>query len=178
MNLIVLQNDLSDWLKHNFPDTTSDHQIKGVMEELGELCEADLVYQVNPNDTSRRTFMDAVGDVMIYLFNYCNKMDIMLVDCISDRESELYGAGTTSAMIHLGRLVHADLKSTQGIRGYDDPNKARREIIANIAGLYYSLSNYCLRFDLTIQDCIKLAFYEIMKRDWIVDPKGGKVENS
>ena len=41
MDLCLLQEELNTWLNYNFPDTTSDKQLKGVMEELGELCHAD-----------------------------------------------------------------------------------------------------------------------------------------
>ena len=86
MDLCLLQEELNTWLNHNFPDTTSDKQLKGVMEELGELCHADLksdqgIRGYTPKKTRAET-MDAIGDLVIYLINYCNKKEISFKECI------------------------------------------------------------------------------------------------
>lgn len=86
MNLTKTQQKLSAWLKHNFPETNSDQQLKGVMEELGELCHADLkahqgIRGYTP-EKAKDEIMDAVGDIIIYLINYCNTKDISFKDSL------------------------------------------------------------------------------------------------
>lgn len=93
MDLNKFQNDLNNWLNYNFPNTTSDQQIKGVMEELGELCHADLKCQQGirgyDSEKEEAELKDAVGDIIIYLTNYCNKKNINLKECIVNAYSEI-----------------------------------------------------------------------------------------
>jgi NTP pyrophosphatase (non-canonical NTP hydrolase) len=92
-NLNNLQIDLKPWLFHNFPEATSDQQLKGVMEELGELCHADLKCEQKIRDyTSKKTddaIKDAIGDLVIYLCNYCTTKGIVFNDCIDIAFNEI-----------------------------------------------------------------------------------------
>lgn len=88
LDLTKLQQDLDLWLNHNFPNTTSDKQLIGVMEELGELCHADLkqdqgIRGYNDPKITEVEIKDAVGDIVIYLVNYCNKKGISFEECVS-----------------------------------------------------------------------------------------------
>lgn len=87
MNLEILQGNLKKWLEHNFPETTSDMQFKGVVEEVGELARADLKTEQGIRGFTavkgRLKAMDAVGDIVIYLINYCNMKDYSFIDCIN-----------------------------------------------------------------------------------------------
>lgn len=86
MNLTETQKNLNSWLEHNFPETTSDQQLKGVMEELGELCHADLKTAQGirgyTQEKAQDEIMDAVGDIVIYLINYCNTRNISFRDSV------------------------------------------------------------------------------------------------
>ena len=87
MELKILQEQLLLWLDHNFPETNSDMQLKGVVEELGELAHADLKHQQGIRGykdvaKTKAEIMDAVGDINMYLMNYCNKMGIDYAECI------------------------------------------------------------------------------------------------
>lgn len=86
MTLDELQSELCDWLNYNFPRATSDQQLKGVMEELGELCHADLKTEQKirgyDDVRGREEIKDAVGDLTIYLINYCNVNQMKFSECI------------------------------------------------------------------------------------------------
>ena len=86
MDLDATQQKLNIWLDYNFPDTNSDQQLKGVMEELGELCHADLkaVQRIRgyTEDNATEEIKDAVGDIVIYLMNYCNTKGISFKDSV------------------------------------------------------------------------------------------------
>ena len=88
-----LQAKLNVWLKHNFPNATTDQQLKGVMEELGELCHADLKYEQRIRDYSSEKSVleieDAVGDLVICLINYCNKKNISFAECVRTAHNEI-----------------------------------------------------------------------------------------
>ena len=84
--LDVLQKDLFLWLNVNFPNATSDTEIKGVMEELGELCHADIKYTdaIRGFDKAKYELKakDAIGDMVVFLMNYCSYKNIKFSDCI------------------------------------------------------------------------------------------------
>jgi len=110
MDTATLQSDLKKWLAYNFPNATSDQQLKGVVEELGELC-------------------------------------------------------------------HADLKSEQGIRGYNNKEKTMHKMKDAIGDLVIFLINYCNVKEISFTECLNLAYFEIKKRDWIKNPDGNKINS-
>lgn len=171
MNLCDLQFELETWLNHNFPNTTSDEQFKGIVEEIGELAEADIIYKADPLPAKKELVKDAVGDIVIYLTNYCTKNNFRLADCVTNVSGKLAGNGLYGIWIQAGKLAHADLKHAQGIRKYTNEryiSEARRAI----ACLYIGLSNYCISINCHISDCIETAYRAISKRDWIANPDG------
>ena len=176
MNFSRFQHDLEEWLNHNFPNTTSDQQLKGVMEEVKELLEAEQVFLNNPpSKENKQRVDDAVGDIIVYLCNYCNMKRIDFAKCVgsSVREQAFCSGDVRQLMIYIGRICHADLKWEQGIRGYDR-EKAMSEIEPAITGIYDTLECYCAAFSTDVTDCAKVAYAEIMKRDWIKNPETGQ----
>ena len=70
-----LQDEVTAWRKHNFPKADSASQFKGVVEELGELAHADLKHGQKIRSGEGDYYlkkMDAVGDMIIFLLNYCD----------------------------------------------------------------------------------------------------------
>jgi NTP pyrophosphatase (non-canonical NTP hydrolase) len=57
------------------PNSTPEVQLLKAMSEMGELADATI-----KND--KEAVVDAVGDVMVCLINYCALQDINLVDCM------------------------------------------------------------------------------------------------
>lgn len=57
------------------PNSTPHAQLLKALSEMGELADATLKGQ-------KEEAMDAVGDVMVCLINYCALQDINLVDCM------------------------------------------------------------------------------------------------
>jgi NTP pyrophosphatase (non-canonical NTP hydrolase) len=75
LDLVNLQRICVEWRKYNFPKSTADQQFKGVVEELGELSHADLkaeqgIRQDGIDPITKE--MDAAGDLVIYLLNFCD----------------------------------------------------------------------------------------------------------
>ena len=75
------------------PNSTPETQLLKAMSEMGELADATI-------KGDRLDVMDAVGDVMVCLVNYCALQDINLVDCmelaydqIKDRKGTLLPNG-------------------------------------------------------------------------------------
>ena len=57
------------------PNSTPEVQLLKAMSEMGELADATI-------KSDKEAIVDAVGDVMVCLINYCALQDIQLVDCM------------------------------------------------------------------------------------------------
>lgn len=86
-NLYDFQRELENWTNHNFPNTNPDEQLLGVVEELGELSHAVLkrkqgIRKGKDEDASLAEEIDAIGDLVVFLTNYCNQRGLVLQDVI------------------------------------------------------------------------------------------------
>jgi len=84
MDLNDLQKESKIWGDHNFPNQESWKPLLGIGEELGELNHAHLklVQGIRVGENLREKQLDAVGDIIIYLADYCNREDISLDKCV------------------------------------------------------------------------------------------------
>ena len=85
MDLSKLQEEVKSWANHNFPKGAPWEPLVGAMEELGELSHAHLKeHQSIRTDTDY--FLDkedAVGDIIVYLADYCNRNNLDLAYCVT-----------------------------------------------------------------------------------------------
>lgn len=79
--------------------------LMGIVEEYGEFIDADT-------EDDRK---DAMGDMVIYLSDYCNREGMEFPNINLERDAILG--------VEIGKLFHATLKRFQGIRGFDDTAK-------------------------------------------------------
>ena len=91
----ALESDIIRWAEARriLPNSTPTAQLLKAVSEMGEL--ADATTKGNREDA-----MDAVGDVLVCLINYCALQDFNLVDClelaynqIKDRKGTLLSSG-------------------------------------------------------------------------------------
>jgi NTP pyrophosphatase (non-canonical NTP hydrolase) len=82
LNLDIIQDEVALWRKYNFPNSGADHQFLGIVEEVGEAAHAILKMQQGIRDSDVDDLQDAVGDIMIYLLNFCDCMGWSLKDII------------------------------------------------------------------------------------------------
>jgi NTP pyrophosphatase (non-canonical NTP hydrolase) len=73
LNFTLLQLQVRKWADSNFPAMEPWEPLVGAMEELGELAHAHLkkkqgIRTREDHDASKK---DAVGDIVVYLANYC-----------------------------------------------------------------------------------------------------------
>jgi NTP pyrophosphatase (non-canonical NTP hydrolase) len=93
VNLKKFQEEQKEWSERNFP-VIGNHNYRpllGVMEELGELAHAHLKAEqgIRTNQNHLEAKIDAIGDIVIYLSDYCNKEGLSLNDCINDTWSKV-----------------------------------------------------------------------------------------
>jgi len=71
----------------NFEDSQKHHPLLGIAEEVGELCHAFLKAEQGIRGTPeehREAMIDAVGDIMVYLADFCNRNNINLEVATAD----------------------------------------------------------------------------------------------
>jgi len=80
------QYDLQKWAFRNFGIQTSSQMLLGAMEELGELAHAHLKkeQEIRKNEDHDEKARDAVGDIIIYLMQYCSLRNWDIETVISD----------------------------------------------------------------------------------------------
>lgn len=79
-----IQDFLGDWQKRNFGEQESWKCLLGLQEELGELSHSWLKRSQNIRieENHDEKIKDAVGDIFIYLMNFCNLDGIKFTDCL------------------------------------------------------------------------------------------------
>jgi NTP pyrophosphatase (non-canonical NTP hydrolase) len=94
-SLRELQNQVGDWSKRNFGDTHLPYDLApllGVVEELGELCHGLLkAAQGIRGEYGEHVdkIADAVGDLVIYLLDFCERNNLDLWGCVLRAWSEV-----------------------------------------------------------------------------------------
>ena len=87
MDLRVFQHQVQKWTERNFPDHRQYQPLLGIMEELGELAHAHLKGEQGIRHTPEEIQamkIDAVGDIVVFLADYCNMNGIILEEDIRD----------------------------------------------------------------------------------------------
>lgn len=94
MNLTEFQALVSDWSRKNFGPhhSTGYRNLLGLSEEVGELCHAHLKGEQNIRHTPEEVIFlkkDAIGDVLIFLCNYCDSQGFSIEDCAESAWAEI-----------------------------------------------------------------------------------------
>ena len=87
INLTRIQKQHREWADYNFPGAASWQPLLGVGEELGELDHAFLKLSQGirgSNEELRAEMKDAVGDLLIYLIDFCSKEEIDLAATLAE----------------------------------------------------------------------------------------------
>jgi NTP pyrophosphatase (non-canonical NTP hydrolase) len=86
MEIGQIQFEVMEWAAHNFPNAQVYQPLIGIMEEVGELAHAHLKQEQNirTNENHTENAKDAIGDIIIYLMDYCNRRNFNLSDIIID----------------------------------------------------------------------------------------------
>jgi len=85
-DLHELQAEVSAWSERNFGAQPAWKPLLGVGEEVGELNHAYLKQSqgIRMDEDHIANMQDAVGDIVIYLADFCHRMDINLGNCVED----------------------------------------------------------------------------------------------
>ena len=86
-----IQNGVFEWSRRNFGDQPSHRPLLGLVEEVGELCHAHLKREqgIRTNEDHVLQQIDAIGDIMIYLLDYCGREGISLEAALEETWAEV-----------------------------------------------------------------------------------------
>jgi len=88
MDLNDIQSKLQKWRANNFKEITDQHQLMGIVEEVGELSHAMLKWKqgIRGYDTEKAhsEMKDAIGDMIIFTMGLCDVYGWKLSDIIKD----------------------------------------------------------------------------------------------
>jgi NTP pyrophosphatase (non-canonical NTP hydrolase) len=95
VDLVKLQQQVDKWHKYNFGGENdlenAIDNLLGVSEEVGELCHAILKHKqgIRKTENHLENAKDAVGDIVIFLLNFCNRMEFSFSDCVQNAWDEV-----------------------------------------------------------------------------------------
>lgn len=83
-NFRVLQLEVREWSSRNFPNAEPWEALVGAMEELGELAHAHLKEHqgIRTGENHKEAKEDAIGDILVYLADYCWRNGISMAGSI------------------------------------------------------------------------------------------------
>lgn len=87
MGIKEIQWEQRAWAEHNFGTRDATHALLGVSEEVGELSHAHLKMlqgiRITP-ELFQAKARDAIGDIIIFLMDYCNAKGWELEDIVQE----------------------------------------------------------------------------------------------
>lgn len=153
----TIQDEQRDWSLRNFGEQSPSIPLLGMIEELGELSTAD------PADA-----IDAIGDTIIYLSDYCTRRGLSLYDVVQQAVTVKWPS-YRSLIGHLGTLCHAYVKIEQGIRSNEKLQEQEVQALSDIVGWLKGLVDDDLSFLLAVEG----TWSQVKNRDWKQNPETG-----
>jgi hypothetical protein len=163
--------EVAIWSEKNFGPKTNiakgykyPHQpLLGIIEEFGELCIAVDNLNTYGIQAKKDNFIDAVGDTVIYITDYCNQLNLNL-DTIILNAHNYKCEEDLNTLIILGCLCHNHLKMEQCIRGTTEEHLFA--ITEDLVNLFYLLKYICNEQFISFDECVKVTWEKVQKRDW------------
>lgn len=86
LSLARLQAEVATWAERNFGPRPAWQPLVGIMEELGELAHAHLkaAQGIRRDEDHEAGARDAVGDIIIYVADYCNAAGLDLEEIVGE----------------------------------------------------------------------------------------------
>lgn len=171
LNLEKIQEEQKAWVAHNFAGRHSHQPYLGIIEELNELLD---VSRTGPE----AEIIDAVGDTMIYLLDYCSVHDwpvstVMKVSAHAVPSDSYPSSWVDAALRQCARVAHYQLKHEQGIRGMDGKVAFAQAAQPLVASIVNCLNRYCNSVGLDLNHAVTVTWESVSQRDWKRNPTTG-----
>lgn len=165
-----LQEEVRPWQAHNFGERPWRWPLLGLIEEIGELAEAEDLPKL----------VDALADIMVFAADLSNALNFRLAeifergDKLVDEQISNGGDIDPPPWSQLqGRLAHHLLKSEQGIRGTHEQHVASIErLLADVmAGVHITSHSHELveEDSIDVLEITRQTWAKVRLRDWTKD---------
>jgi hypothetical protein len=159
-SLSAIQVRLHRWQVQNFGWQPSWTMVLGITEEVSELVDAP--------DADKLT--DAVGDIMVFSTQLCTDSRLDFGTLLRNTEGVLEKCGPLRGLNStVGWLSHVALKTSQRVRGFDDPVKGHCAYAQHLQRLLINVRQFS---QIDIERAYVDVAEHVMKRDWRQDPSG------
>lgn len=158
-----LRNEVGQWSDKNFPGQPTVNPFIGSSEEAGELSDC-----LNTDEHPDEEELDAVGDILVYLADFCYKREIDYREAynmsrdIENEHDEFFREWVASR----GQLSRSVLKRRQGIRMDEDRvgDEAEKRALARMLSC---LDRFANQRGYNLEEAIQSAWYdEVIDREW------------
>jgi len=181
IDLTALQAEQVEWSLRNFGAQPPHRPMLGIIEELCELEEAqlnDVSGFDNDEDAYKAAVLDAIGDVAIYMLDYCGKRGWSM--------EELWDARACPAWLYdftlgdendgfpyfasfIKNLAHSQLKGEQNIRG----GTAKHDAVlkSTLSSVLWALDGLATAY--FQREFIQILFEvwsKVRQRNWVANP--------
>ena len=159
MDFIEMQKEQIAWSEKNFGKQPAHRPLLGIIEELAELSAAW-------DAKDKPEIIDAVGDVGVYMLDYCGKRGWAMQDLWDLRFQGLDAYWSLMPLIR--KLAHHHLKGEQGIRGGAAVHdQALRTVLSDTLGKLQLIAGSVGTDFPTI---INAVWAKVRLRDWTKNP--------
>ncbi len=157
-----IQEEQTAWSVRNFGMQPAHRPALGTIEELCELYEA-----WDARDNSK--IVDALGDVGIYLLDYCGKRGWSFQKLWEERRPpNMAGHGAWGIITLIRLLAHHQLKGEQGIRGGTEFHAACSQ--SAVSSTLWAMDRVCQTLQLSFEKILADVWAVVGQRDWVQNP--------
>jgi hypothetical protein len=161
----VMQQEVMQWSLYNFGDQGAYRPLLGIFEEMDECAEAR-------DRADLPEVRDAVGDICIYMLNYCALRSWSFSDIYDGRcAATSMEVGNDLAII--GKLSHHHLKGEQCIRGKAEAHDFAAKFI--LGHLLWKLELLCEDCHVLFHAVVQETWGKVRQRDWRKNSYDGSV---
>jgi NTP pyrophosphatase (non-canonical NTP hydrolase) len=168
--LAEIQREQREWSLRNFGVQQAHRMALGLIEELGEVAEAWML-------DSKEKLFDSIGDVGIYMLNYCNIAGWELPSLYEMRQPRDKNAERMPHFVTplMRAIAHHQLKGEQNIRGGAEHHARMMEgLFRNILFQMEALSAHAVKGG-TFLSILEATWQKVSKRDWVQNPNNADV---
>lgn len=161
MRLSEAQKKHKVWSEKNFPDRNPSHPLAGVIEEVGELCEAD-------GSTEGDTPMASVFRMMVYVGRLAHiqlkrEQGIRKESSSFDREADTVDQLQAAFDEYYTRAQYPPSPIAPDNEVFAADGAKRADAVADIM---IFLLDYCTRHKIDIERNFDAVLSEVLQRDW------------
>ena len=161
----AMQEEQIAWSKKNFGEQPAYRPMLGIIEELCELQQAW-------DDKDKPEIIDAIGDVGIYMLDYCGKRGWSLAEFWAGTDA-MYLETFWNVTPSIRKLAHHQLKGEQGIRGGAEVHDAKLRVQLSVVLKRLSLMAEAVGRD--FPSIISEVWAKVRLRDWTKNPNNAHV---